>query len=146
MLGSYKGGSSDARNVDSVEHLIKLCESTRLIVDAALIDYPIGWYKIIEDFVNAIKHIPVDFMVVEGSHRQLYFIFDTKYKKHELEVFRATASATEKSRDACTVCGVYTSGFGISAYRHLCRDCFKGAGKSGKTGTWLDGFIEKQRN
>lgn len=142
MSALFKKDEREPINKDAEKHFQGLCESTKINADIAYINYPSGWYRYLEDFVGQIKEIPVEFFKIDGSNRQLYIQFKAKFRKDELALYKTTEKLIAETRDACAGCGAYTNGYQITKNEKLCRECYKSAAKSGKTGTWLDSYIK----
>lgn len=126
---------------DPFEHFKSLCKGSRVMInDLADIDYPKGWVFLIECFINEIRDIPVTIVRLEREDAQLEVNFETKLQRHEVRVWRSLNEIRRLGRFNCIECGGQITQR-KSMFIDVCPACMNQGVKTGKTGTWLDKYI-----
>ena len=66
MSALFNDSTEESFNAEN--YVRNLCENTKIILHLyANIQFPIGWKKIVEEFINAIKNYPVSITKINDS-------------------------------------------------------------------------------
>lgn len=144
MLDSYELiKSEEVKFFNATMHLTSLVQDDFKLrmSEFVYVSYPYGWTMLIEELMLIIKDFPIEITEVNDKRGQLEINFQMVKQRKEVLVWRALEEAKVTSRHLCIDCGKKVHD--KRRLEHLtgkCEQCFNEAGKTGKTGTWLDRY------
>lgn len=133
---------STEESFNAENYVRNLCENSKIILHLyASVQFPIGWKKIVAEFINTIKNYPISITKINDSFTLLEVKFEIEKPTKEVCVWRAIDKARTDSACTCALCGEEMRARQKSnPFELLCVECKKTAGKLGKTQTWLDKY------